>query len=824
MAREIYPGVIVPDRLQTEQFLKSRAHQFLSTYSDVRYANWQTALAVATASYKGTMSNYQAQLKALADIDTAAGRSLAAMDSEMRKLKDAYTTTDEKQVQAAANAQGTADRFNAGQANAMKRAQYQAQAAAARAIYYKNNTPASLPPEVTRTAERTAGQTAANEQGNDIVRRGREWSSSSAQANNTEAVKDANTDGAAPILLNGIPLETDADAEAAINQVTSSPDAPNWGKQEKARFIKAIRNETARRKGGGNLDVPGAPGVTGVKPTAPNFDEQQAIKLRRLYELGGFQAVHTLLPPDVTEEQFLKDFELKQTAGLRGAAQAEYAATIANQERPEAPSYNVIDEARRIYSEGFEQNPYMARRQAIADSVGSLINDYKANGMTPEEARDKAFNDLINFQADAMAAATEARKNEASKGGRAIARIPPTSIVDVDPTIVQNQATVPAPVDNSAFFGNAPDLGPSLRDELEQLLAARAARTPNVVPPTTPVETAPIAPAPVDPRMPNGRSAYAPGVGGLPAPSSYDYRGAGQVAQSAPTRSDLENDARVTNRGATPSMTARGQAPAFPVAPPQTVQPTSSVAPKPLALGAYPVPQVPPMIGSPLLPMTRGESATGSIISHMDIPEQISQVSPKTTEAALDEKKPFTVVAVNGRTAYTYDPEFEVFRMTINSEGKPVTGQPPIYPSSPLWNDLLDLGLYRLAENPAPPAGPPKAPGGSPRQPAAKQPPVVNNEEQRLMELLVTGTELADKPMKLNRLLNNTPAGKLVTQLMAANKKARTSQTFLDLREEIYRAYKGKPQQIELAIELLAASFIRETKSAAEKAQTTETN
>ena len=124
----------------------------------------------------------------------------------------------------------------------------------------------------------------------------------------------------------------------------------------------------------------------------------------------------------------------------------------------------------------------------------------------------------------------------------------------------------------------------------------------------------------------------------------------------------------------------------------------------------------------------------------------------------------------------------------------------------------------------APPAGPPKASGGSPRQPAAKQPPVVNNEEQRLMELLVTGTELADKPMKLNRLLNNTPAGKLVTQLMAANKKAHTSQTFLDLREEIYRAYKGKPQQIELAIELLAASFIRETKSAAEKAQTTETN
>lgn len=95
--------------------------------------------------------------------------------------------------------------------------------------------------------------------------------------------------------------------------------------------------------------------------------------------------------------------------------------------------------------------------------------------------------------------------------------------------------------------------------------------------------------------------------------------------------------------------------------------------------------------------------------------------------------------------------------------------------------------------------------------------PAPSTEEQKLMELLATGTELADKPMKLNRLLNNTPAGKLVAQLMAANKKARTSQTFLDLREEIYRAYKGKPQQMELAIELLAAAFIMETKSASDK-------
>lgn len=807
MAREIYPGVFVPDHIQTEQFSNSRAHKFLSAYSDVRYQNWQTALTIAEASYSQSMDNYRAQLKALKDVEQSASRSLAAMDNEIRNLKNSVTATDEKQVQQAANAQSAADRFNAGQTNAMKRAQYFAITAAGRTVYNKNNNELAAPQNVidAATGARQAGDAGA---------RAASFENSSAIVGQPPATQSANRYAAARHIYGDLNLTDPAEEQRAIAQIEN---APGLSAIQRGNQINMLRTEATRQRGGGDLQVPGAPGSTGVKARVPTYEEQQAVKMRRLYELGGFQAVSAILPPDITEEQFLKDFNLEKTEGLRAKSQAQKDAALREQFTTQGPAQNIVEEARRIYSDSFEQNPYAKRREALAQAAGSLVNEYKANGMTHEAARDKAFNDLINFQADTMAAATEARKNEASSGGRAIARIPPTSIVDVDPTIVQNQATVPAPVstsvDNSAFFGNAPDLGPSLRDELEQLLAARAARPPQA-------EAAPVAPAPVDPRMPNGRSAYAPGVGGLPAPSSYDYRGAGQVVQSAPTQSDLENDARVTNRGATPSMTARGQAPAFPVAPPQTVQPASSVAPRPLA----------PKTGSPLLPMARGESAAGSISTTGTQPAAQTGSISMTVERALELGNPFIVHSVGEgpRLSYIYDPGTKSF--TLESKDGLPQDQPPIKEGDPRWNELMNPDLYEARPMPpatvpaAPPAGPPRAGGGSPRQPSVKQPPAVNSEEQRLMELLVTGTELADRPMKLNRLLNNTPAGKLVTQLMAANKKARTSQTFLDLREEIYRAYKGKPQQIELAIELLAASFIRETKSAAEKAQTTETN
>lgn len=794
MPSEIYKGIFVPDRLQTEQFLKSRAHQFLSNYSDVRYANWQTALSVATSTYKESMDSYRAQLKALKEIDDSASRSLAAMDSEMRKLKDSYTTTDEKQVQAAANAQGITDRFNAGQANAMKKAQYYAEAAASRTAFLKSNTEATIPEPIRQAAETAVGQTGQN----DLASRTEQYENSSVMREKDAGTKADNRKQAAPTLFKGIDLGSPAAIDSAIQEINSSTLSPT----KQAAWINLAREEAARRAGTvAGPSVPGAPSASGVKASAPNFDEQQAIKIRRLHELGGFEAVRPLLPPDVTEEQFLKDFGLEQTSGSR----AKIAAERANLELPSAPSGSLIEEARRVYSEGFEQNPYMRRRALIADGISSLVSNYESKGMSPADARNKAFDDLINYE-----------KNQAAKGGSLVGETLGSPVQDVDPQIIiGNQATVeptatvttPAAIETSpntgAFFGNAPDL----RDELEQLLAARAPRTAQA--PRTVVTQ--------DPRMSGAGAAYQPGINSLPAislPSS-------QVQQPVISPENLRNEARVTNRGTVPSMTARGELP-IPTAPQSVSSVAPGASPRPLVLdrNAFPNTQSATIEQPDPNTMSRGTSATGSISVTGTEPSGTASSASMTVEAALELGSPFIVRSLDGKLGYVYDPAAKAFRLVI-SNGVAVTNQPPIKEGDPRWDELVNPDLYEARPMPAPsaPSSRPIAPGGSPMRNAAPKPeaPAPSTEEQKLMELLATGTELADKPMKLNRLLNNTPAGKLVAQLMAANKKARTSQTFLDLREEIYRAYKGKPQQMELAIELLAAAFIMETKPASDK-------
>lgn len=791
MPSEIYPGVIVPDRLVTEQFLKSRAHQFLSNYSDVRYANWQTALSVATSTYKESMDSYRAQLKALKEVDDAASRSLATMDSEIRKLKDDYTTTDEKQVQAVANAQGTADRFNAGAANKMKTAQYYAQASASRATYYKTNTEATIPEPVRQAAETSVGQTGQT----DIGSRFQQFENSSAISGKDAGTKAANRDAAAPILFKGIDLESPGALDSVIQSINSSTLSPT----QQAASINLARKEASRRAGtAAGPSVPGAPGASGVRSSAPNFDEQQAIKIRRLHELGGFEAVRPLLPPDVTEEQFLKDFGLEQTGGSRSKIQAERA----NLEMPTAPSGSLIEEARRVYSEGFEQNPYMKRRAAIANSIGSLVSDYESKGMSPTDARNKAFDDLINYE-----------KNQAAKGGNLVGATPSELAQNVDPQIIiGNQAGVdptapmpatPPPGVPGMFWGNAPDL----RDELEQLLVGRLPRTGGTVAGVT---------TPSDPRMSSGGRNYQPGISSLPARSPLDTT---QIQQPVILPEDLRNEARVTNRLDVSPMTARGE-PSIPTVPQSIDGGISSIlpsSPRPLILDRNAFPNTQSVTLEQPDTMSRGPSATGSVSVTGTVPSGTVSSASMTVESALELGNPFIVRSLDGKLGYVYDPATRAFRLVL-SNGVAVTNQPPVKEGDPRWEELVNTDLYEARPMPAPatPSSRPTAPGGSPIRNAAPVP-APSTEEQKLMELLATGTELADKPMKLNRLLNNTPAGKLVARLMTATQKARTSQTFLDLREEIYRAYQGKPQQMELAIELLAAAFIMETKPASDK-------
>lgn len=776
MPTEIYKGIFVPDRIQTDQFLKSRAHQFLSTYSDVRYANWQTALNVASSTYKIEMDAYKADLKAIQEIDNAAAKQIAALDREAERLRTDYTETDEKQVQQANNAVTNTERFNANQVNAMKRAQYNARAAASRAAYYKETKEPTIPDAIRQSAETAIGQTNNTSRSTAF----QNFENSSAMAGQATNVRAANRNLAMPILLK----DTDLSTPAAVDNLIAEIDSSTMSMSQKQAYIGAIQSEAAKRQGqGGTPEVPGSPGVATVGVRAPNYDEQQAQKLRRLYELGGFQAVRAILPTDVTEEQFLKDFNLEKSKGKKATIQEEYNQIVADRGPLTKPGSDVIGEARRIYSANYEQNPYLARNRAIVSGLTDRMNYYKGirktdeNGketdtplFTPEEARDRAFNDLMNFVADVPEQAPKA-KPEAP---------PPTPDDNARAPIVPDTGM-------SEYYGNAPDVG----DELVSLLSRRASTVPTA--PATPVATEPT-PENVKPDAEDAGLLAGEGIRYNPRPVPGRTGG--------------------LNIGATAIANQQQAARRLQVQPP--IMDANDVV-SGLSAGTSEIPAAAPALTQP----TRGTSATGSIRTTDNAPS--GATSSMTVAAALEIGQPFIVAASDNSVGYVYDPRTKTFTLTT-SGGVAVTNQPPVKEGDPRWDELVNDPKYVARpvpvptapkESPATPANTrPGAPGGSPR--AAASP--TQTEQQKLADLLVTGTELADKPAKLNRLLNNTPAGNLVKSLMAANGKLRTSQSFIDLRNEIYRAYRGKPEQRDHAVSLLAAAFILETRPASTKA------
>jgi hypothetical protein len=184
---------------------------------------------------------------------------------------------------------------------------------------------------------------------------------------------------------------------------------------------------------------------------------------------------------------------------------------------------------------------------------------------------------------------------------------------------------------------------------------------------------------------------------------------------------------------------------------------------------------------------------------------------------ATDE--PFTLTdSKNPGRVYQYNPEADTFTL-IKIDNRPTDQSSVVVfeKGSEGYNALMENGQAILPAKEAPSPGAPKAPGGSVRRPSVPAPATKPTEQQILADLLLTGQELASRPQKLNRLLVNTQPGRLVQQLLEGNKEARNSATFLELRDQIYRAYDGKPEQIQKAIEILAASFILAAKPASQQ-------
>lgn len=816
MATEIYPGVFVPDTKKTDQYLKSRAYNYLSLYSDVRMQNWNTALTAAQKGYSEQMDAYRASLKANQEAEDRASRELKAVRDQIASVSRDYLRVDEKEAQLNEQGRQSAAQFNAGQTNAILKAKYYAEVGAAGREYSAKTAPvntAYAPPSPPANVKADFDLWAGNQASDPKERGAKVATNFNSMAQNLDAAgKKALAE--AMYARGSIYPEGSAEKNQFDQQLMDATgDAGNVDWDAIGAGIKKAKGtrDLAIEQG---VQLPAAPGAQGVKPPNYSFKDSQDRRLSYLYELGGWDAVRLYVPEGIKEEDFVRDMRLAQGEGRIGDIEDERAAI----KNPMAPSADVIGTARQIYSDRYEYNPGLTRIQDRTSMLGDLYQrklaeiapDIEASrlqtlGNNPTEDQTKEARAAALLEA--QAAARQYVTDWATGGYRGAGEAPVPVGQTARPPIERTVAMPPARSERE-MYGDTPNLMGLLGERLrrESVPQNQAIRTtqpdqgfrpgslptqadvrasqnpdmPNAVP-VIPVSSV----APVSPGAVSGMQAPTDSgvlrnvlVGGAQAVASPDFIMPPGVAAAA--------------RGAAPvsvpPLKNRGTAPNVPIPSNASTPRTPSPAPSPVRLpaGAFGGPDV------------SADTAGAKVV--MSVP------------AAIASGKPFDVTVpdyLGGTYNYRYDPEKDAF---IISEGPTDIGY-AYEKGTTGYNDIISAGVVK-----APPSDmQPKGPGGSVRRPSAPAPATKPTEEQRLADLLLAGQELASKPQKLRRLLANTQHGKLVQQLLDSNKEARNTATFLELRDQIYRAYKGKPEQVEKAIELLAASFILAAKPASQQ-------
>lgn len=811
MATQIYKNVFVPDHVTTDQFLKTRAYGYLSLYSDVRFKNWQTALSVAEAQNKLTMNNYQAELKALADTQTNAQKSVDDLKRETSRITRDYLTTAERETALAASAQNSSNQFNAGQANALVRAQYAASVSAARTEY-----------EQKRADERYRAQTLvdpARGLPSSIDLKGYNSSISDANEEATPAAKVAALmapggdfqDSIASLSVEGKKLAlaraliSVGAVEAANADATGAARSAIIGGNPEIKEALKAASSLGTIEAASGLNVPVAPGVRGVRPVATDFGATQLSRLRQLYKLGGYEAIADLVPVDLSAEESKPENVLKALGIEPTSSELDQAYQVLGDIRarkPSAPTSSLIDDARSIYSASFERNPYEARLKANTDATRAISDHF------------------INSRLAALPAdASETAREEARTGGLSDAY---SWIMGGYKPVPAQPTERPLPLvadDRNVPFSRAPDLrgviktddrnapfdaAPNLMELIKQRLAPATSATPEQRDVANELAIAANVPR-REPGINGLDSGYVPTPGTVEA-ANLDFSTRGNAPAITP-------------------MNARGEAVPVAEMPAQPVQPVTRPFEPAIKAPAMGMPTVAPVnvaqsfggTTAPIpsatglkAPSTRSPGTTladrpGATVEPSGDIENLgasSKVSVAT--ASKTAKAPFSVYMPDDTNyQYEYDGAKDAFTVT---DGPKNVGR--VFPKGTAAYDALMAQGYTTVEAPTP------APTKTQAIKQTVQLTASQLEAQRRADLLASGMELASKPDKLRRILNTTPAGRLVSSLMNAHKQSRDSVTFLQLRQEIERKYIGRPTQIEQAIQILAASFILEAREA----------
>tara|TARA_R110000868_G_scaffold146606_5_gene367467 strand:- start:6090 stop:8522 length:2433 start_codon:yes stop_codon:yes gene_type:complete len=805
MATQIYKNVFVPDHVTTEQFLKTRAYGYLSLYSDVRFKNWQTSLNVATQQYKLSLDSYSAELKAQAVVESQATKEVDRLKKETAELQSTYLTTAEKETSMAANAKNSANQFNAGQANDARTAAYTAANTARKTEFEQReaskrqrtavglNPMTALPAEVNQEIFQTKVGKAVSSGGTpiEIYQSIQADPAFKKERDRLNPEQQARLD-AVTLLRSGA---TEADKAAFM---ASEP-------QSAAVFTNAMRLGSTEA---GTMDVPGAPGVQGVKPVVTDFGATQLARLRQLYKTGGYEAIVDLLPEDAVPEEVMKTLGIQVSASDLENANQALADLKAG--RPKKPTSSLVDDARAIYSASFEQNPYQARLKANTDASGKISDHFVQNR-------------LAALPADASATSKEEARTAGMEdafswimGGYKPESTQPT---ERPLPLVADDRNVP--------FSRAPDLrgviktddrnapfdeAPNLMELIKQRLAPATTSTPEQRDIAN--ELAIVASAPRrEPGINGLGSGYVPTPGTVES-ANLDFPTRGDAPVVAPM--DIRGEAvPVAEMAAQPVQPAtRPVGPAQPaIKAPAVTMPT--VAPVNVAQSfggtTAPIPSVAGLkAGTTKTPGVTLADRPGTTVEPSGDIENLgasSKVSVAT--ASKTAKAPFSVYMPDDTNyQYEYDGSRDAFTVT---DGPKNVGR--VFPKGTAAYDALMTQGYTTVDS-APTPAPTPAPAKTQAIKQTVQLTASQLEAQRRADLLASGMELASKPDKLRRILNTTPAGRLVSSLMNAHKQSRDSVTFLQLRQEIERKYIGRPTQIEQAIQILAASFILEAREA----------
>lgn len=387
MARMIYPGVYVLDTPQTPEYRQSKAGKYTDIYTNQRYENWQTSLKLAEMEYKKDYDAYTAKEKATKQVLDNMDQDLAAERRASAALEGQVLTNSEKTKQYMATKETDRSKWIATQVETNARAN--AHNKAMLGTYVTADQDRKTVDEV------AGGMSVAYEDSNS-------WNNVKAMHDSLSTRKDAATNGPEDSRTTWKSFLDKASAKTGkpISEIIAT--APTDIQDDLYDSLTVGSN--VQTKTSGNTNVSSNP-RGGYQIHTPNIDPEQADRISQLEEIRGTDYARTVAKNvlGVDWKPTVKRGDPDYVIGSLNVSQATKAAASVDSNNRQAPSSDIIGNARNIYGTKFESLPAFEKKQQL-DQTKQYLDTF-INWKISKLPSDASIEDISRARQDGIAAA-----------------------------------------------------------------------------------------------------------------------------------------------------------------------------------------------------------------------------------------------------------------------------------------------------------------------------------------------------------------------------------------------------------------------------------